>query len=145
MCFFRKKRMPEPIPDVKPASGSEPLAPESSEKDFSKFRFNDQEYNKARLVNAVLKAYVKQKPGTTYDQLKKLFPDSIQGSHGVFTLRSNAAATYKKTGHKRYYIETVEVIKLKDAGICTCNQWNKDNIHAFIEVANGLKMNIAEV
>jgi hypothetical protein len=36
------------------------------------------------------------------------------------------------------------VIKLKDAGICTCNQWNKDNIRTFIEVANSLKMKIED-
>jgi len=145
MCFFRKKQKSEPITDAKPVTVSAPAPVEVSEKDFSKFRFNGQEYNKARLVNAVLKAYVKQKPDTTYDQLKKLFPDPIQGSHGVFTLRSNAAAVYKKTGHKRYYLEPGEVIRLKDAAISTCNQWKQDNIHTFIETANSLKMSIVEV
>ncbi|MDX8568142.1 hypothetical protein OZ668_09105 [Elizabethkingia sp. HX XZB] len=113
-------------------------------KDYSKFIFNHQEYNKGRLVNAVIKNYVENNPDITYSELKSKFPNKIQGSFGVFDTKDNAIDKYQRWGHKRHYINPDEVIKLNDCIIATCTQWNPENINRFINCSNelGLKIEI---
>jgi len=111
-------------------------------KDYSKFLFNSQEYNKGRLVNTVVRAYVDQHPDVTFSQLKNKFPDSIQGGFGVFETTANAEDIYQRWGHKRHYIKTEETIKLQDQTISTCTQWNPENVKNFIKRANELGMAI---
>lgn len=111
-------------------------------KDYSKFLFHGQEYNKGRLVNAVVRAYVEQNPNITFSQLKSKFPDSIQGSFGVFDTTEKAKDIYERWGHKRHYIKEEETIKLQDQNISTCTQWNPMNIKNFIEQANELGLKI---
>lgn len=113
-------------------------------KDYSKFIFNGVEYNKGRLVNAVVKTYVENNPTITYADLKTKFPDNIQGSFGVFETKLKAEDIYQRWGHKRHYINPDEEIKLSDETIATCTQWNPENIKLFLNQANtlGLKVEI---
>ncbi|MCK0180083.1 hypothetical protein MWU50_12335 [Flavobacteriaceae bacterium S0862] len=101
-------------------------------RDFSKFQFRNKEYNKARLVNAVIKEYVENKPEITYADLKKQFPDYLQGSSGVFDTSENAQEIYDRTGHKRHYLKPEELIKLSDSTIATSTQWGIRNIGKFV-------------
>jgi hypothetical protein len=112
-------------------------------KDYSKFIFNGQEYNKGRLVNAVINYYVTNNP-MTFAELKSKFPDSIQGSMGVFDIKSRAIDIKTRTGRRRHYIAPEEMIKLQDETICTSTEWNLYNIKDFIDKAkeNGLKIEI---
>ncbi len=107
-------------------------------RDFSKFRFNNKAYNKARLVNAVLKEFVENNPAITYAELKTVFPDALQGSSGVFDTFENAQEVYDRTGHKRHYLNPDELIKLSDSTIATSNQWGVGNIERFVEKARNL-------
>lgn len=109
-----------------------------SMKDYSKFIFQGNEYNKGRLVNAVVKAHVERIPEITFSELKRDFPDSIQGSFGVFDLTAKAEDIFQRWGHKRHYIKEEEVIKLQDQTISTCTQWNPENIKDFIDQAHKL-------
>ncbi|GAB2998559.1 hypothetical protein GCM10027284_15280 [Cyclobacterium sediminis] len=109
-----------------------------SNKDYSKFIFKGKEYNKGRLVNAVVRAHVERNPEITYSELKHDFPDYIQGSFGVVDLTSNAEDIYQRLGHKRHYIKEDEVIQLQDQAISTCNQWHPENIKSFINQAEKL-------
>lgn len=111
-------------------------------KDYSKFLFSNQEYNKGRLVNAVVRSHVERNPEVTISQLKNDFPDSVQGSFGVFDTTSKAEDIFQRWGHKRHYIKPEETIKLQDQTIATCTQWNPDNIQHFIARANKLGLNI---
>ncbi|WP_197687266.1 PDDEXK family nuclease [Aquiflexum balticum] len=106
-----------------------------SSKDYSKFIFQGGEYNKGRLVHAVIKSHVERNPDLTYSELKRDYPDSIQGSFGVFDLTANAENIFSRWGHKRHYIKEEEVIKLQDQTISTCTQWNPENIKDFINQA----------
>ncbi|MCP4053100.1 MAG: hypothetical protein GY739_08535 [Mesoflavibacter sp.] len=109
-----------------------------SNRDFSKFNFKNKEYNKARLVNTVIKEYVENNPTTTFAELKKVFPDYLQGSNGVFDTSENAQEIYDRTGHKRHYLKPEELIKLTDSTIATSNQWGVGNIENFIKNAKKL-------
>lgn len=111
-------------------------------KDYSKFMFQGLEYNKGRLVNAVIRHYIDNNPMTTFAELKQKFPNSIQGSFGVFDTKSAAEEIFQRWGHKRHYIKPDEVIKLVDEAICTCTQWNPENIKAFLNQANGLGLKV---
>lgn len=117
-----------------------------SSKDYSKFEFNNVIYNKARLVNAVLRHYVDVNPETTLSDLQKLFPKDIQGSFGVFDKISIAEDIYDRWGHKRFYIKLEEVINLGDNQvIATCTQWNPHNLSKFITTANDLGLIIKPI
>jgi hypothetical protein len=105
-------------------------------KDFSKFKFNGNFYNKGRLVNAVIKKVVEDNPKITFAELKQKFPDRIQGSMGVFDLKEKAEEIYERTNRIRYYIKPDEVIQLVDSVlISTSTQWNPNNMKALIEQA----------
>ena len=107
-----------------------------SEKDYSKFTYKNKAYNKARLVNEIVREFVDLNPTTTLSKLKKVFPKQIQGSFGVFDKLSRAEEIYSNWGHKRHYIKPTETINLGDGEIiATCNQWNPHNIASFIENA----------
>lgn len=104
-----------------------------SNRDYSKFIFNNQEYNKGRLVNAVVREYVNRHPDITSSKLKEAFPDEIQGSFGVFALHAEAERIFQSWGHKRHYIKPEELIQLEDETIATCTQWRPMNIRTFID------------
>jgi len=114
-----------------------------SEKDYSKFLYKNREFNKARLVNEIVREYVDLNPLTTFSKLKEIFPKQIQGSFGVFDKLSRAEDIYSNWGHKRHYIKPTETINLADGEIiATCNQWNPHNISDFIENAKKLGLKI---
>lgn len=87
-------------------------------KDFKKYKFNGIEYNKSRLVLAIVQAYVGDHSDLLFADLKKIFPDSLQGGYGVFTLRSETS-----NKEKRYFCKDEEVIMLKDSVIAVSSQW----------------------
>lgn len=104
-------------------------------KDYTKYRFNGNEYNKGQLVNAIIKAYVSQNPQITFSQLEKIFPKSIQGSQGCFKIKADAEEVYNRTGWKRHRLNPEELISLSDSIIATSTQWNSNNITEFIKSA----------
>ena len=105
-------------------------------KDFSTFNFQGKSYNKGRLVNEVVKAYVRDNPNINFSELEEAFPTEIQGSLGVVTSEENAVQIYKRTGHKRYYIKSNEIINVSDGKVATSNQWKTDNIEKFVNHVN---------
>lgn len=113
-----------------------------SSKDYSKFLFNGNEFNKGRLVNEVVRHYVETHPEITYSKLKQAFPNILQGSFGVFDKKSKAEDIYQRWGHKRHYIEPEETINLKDETVATCNQWNPSNMDLFINRVGELGLKI---
>ncbi len=114
-----------------------------SSRDYSKFIFEGKLFNKSRLVNAVLKSYLRQNPQITFSELKNVFPDNIQGSNGVFTTTTDAEEIYRRTNHIRFYIKDNENISLTDGtSISTSTQWTSETIKKFIEKANSLGQSI---
>jgi len=108
-------------------------------RDFSKFDFKGITYNKARLVNKVLKIIIESNPNITYAELERLIPQNLQGSIGVFTTSENAQEIFDRTGHKRYYLKSEELIELSDSTIATSTQWGIGNIEPFVNHINGLE------
>ncbi|MBS9781857.1 MAG: hypothetical protein KGV56_05115 [Gammaproteobacteria bacterium] len=109
----------------------------NSRKDFSKYSFQKQTYNKGRLVHAVVKHYVSNNPNITFIELQQKFPNCIN-SQGVFTTKDEAMKIFNKTERKRHYINPNEFIQLSDVVIATSTQWSVNTISEFIKIANKL-------
>lgn len=97
---------------------------------------------KRRFVLAVVRKYVDNHPGITYEQLKARFPDSLSGSslYGVF--RPYSEITRKSQSQpdleKRFFLEQDELIELSDGTKLTIyNQWGR-HFPNFLEVAKQL-------
>ena len=113
-----------------------------SNKNTQKYIFNELELGKSRLVLEVIKFYVANHPGITFNQLTAKFPPNIQGKLGIFDTIDVANEIYTRTGHKRHYIKPEEQMKLADCTIAVSNQWGISNINNFIDNAKRLGFDI---
>lgn len=109
----------------------------TSNKDYTKYFFNSNEYGKGRLILAVLQKHAQDNPTLTFAEFKSIFPDKIQGSHGVFASKENADKENSK-GRTRYLTKADELIQLNDAVIAVSNQWYPQNIDKAIKTFRGL-------
>jgi hypothetical protein len=93
-----------------------------------KFSFEGMVLGKGRLVLACIAKYVSKNPIISFAGLKTVFPDSLQGSpSGVFALREFGQDLFRRTGHKRFFLDDAEVVRLIDAEIVVSNQWGSRN------------------
>lgn len=116
-----------------------------SNRDISKYIFGGNIYGKNKLVHAVVSQYLQDRPDTTFDRLKEVFPDRLQGSSGVFTSFDKADDIFKRTSHKRHFLEDDKILLTADnIKIAVCNQWAVDNIEDFIKVAQKLEYKIEQ-
>lgn len=113
----------------------------TTNKDTTAYKFNNQEnLNKGRLVNAVVRYYAQTHAPISYAELQERFPDKLQ-QHKFGVFREVSAAqeeNNKDTKHVRYYTKDNLVIELSDAKIATCNQWyggTGKNMEKFIDHA----------
>ena len=111
-------------------------------RDTSKYTFNGKAHAKGRLVLAVVKDYVSKNPDTTFDELKKAFPDEWQaggaksGNRAVFVRLSDAEKLFEDKGHRRHFFKEGETIQLSDEVIAVSNQWGIGNIGDFVDGSN---------
>lgn len=95
----------------------------SSGKDYSKYIFKGNIYPKNRLVHAVVDAFIRDHPETTFTKLKDVFPDELNLRYGVFTAASNAISRFQQSGRKRYFIKQDELLRTGDGvEISVCSQ-----------------------
>ena len=108
----------------------------SAGRDNSKFTFNGEASGKGPLVRAVVAQYVKDNPTVTYNELKKVFPDTLLKRFGIFQDEKTAHEIAGKGN--RYFFKDEHVIKLTDKNIVVCNQFTFENIQPFLKVAREL-------
>jgi len=111
-------------------------------RDTSKYTFNGEAFAKSRLVLAVVKDYVRKNPDTTFDGLKKAFPDEWQAdkpnqrNRAVFVRLADAEKLFEDKGHRRHFFKEGETIQLSDEVIAVSNQWGIGNIGGFVDGSN---------
>lgn len=115
-----------------------------SSKDSSKYMFNGLKLGKGRLVLAIIKQHITSNPDISYSELEKIFPQSCQGSKGVFATAEIANGIYTTSGKKRHFLEPQELIKLSDCTIAVSSQWGITNIGKFIKRAKEFGFSIEE-
>ena len=114
-----------------------------STRDTSKYSIDGGEpLKKRRFVLAVVRKYVDNHPGITYEQLKERFPDSLSGSplHGVFRPYEDIQQKLQNQPDliKRFFLEPEDLITLSDGTRLTVyNQWGQ-HFANFLEVAQQL-------
>ena len=106
-------------------------------KDYTKYIFNGQKFEKNRLVLAVIRDYVEKNPTITYSQLQAKFPDSLQGRE-TFTTETKA----KQKSDRRNFIKPDELITLTDETIAVSTQWVLPKINPFIEHCKRMNIKI---
>ena len=111
-------------------------------RDTSKYTFNGKAFAKGKLVHAVVKDYVSKNPDTTFDELKKAFPNEWQaggaksGNRAVFVRLADAEKLFEDKGHRRHFFKEGETIQLSDEVIAVSNQWGIGNILDFVDGSN---------
>ena len=111
-------------------------------RDTSKYTFNGESFAKGKLVHAVVKDYVSKNPNTTFDELKKAFPNEWQaggaksGNRAVFVRLVDAEKLLEDKGHSRHFFKEGETIQLSDEVIAVSNQWGIGNIGDFVDGSN---------
>jgi hypothetical protein len=120
-----------------------PGALAKNEKDKTKYLFKGQTFNKRNLALAIVSELSKKV--RNFNELKKILPDSIQGTkRGVFSRFSEAESYEAEHGGRRYFLE--DPITLKDGSkIVVCNQWGIDNIPRLVKAFKDLKWKLPQI
>lgn len=104
-------------------------------KDSTKYEFNGMTLGKGRLVLEVIRKHCQDNPSLCFGELEAAFPQSLQGSGGVFSRSEDANKIVTDTGRKRHFLNQDELIQISDATIAVSSQWGAGNIDKFIEKA----------
>lgn len=114
------------------------------------FLYNNQVLGKGRFVLNVVSDYIRNHPNITYNELKLVFPDKLQGGFGVFqndeTVMQTVLHNYKDkvlAYKKCYFIKQSEKITLQNEGctIIVSTQWGH-NFDKFFNRAKELGLNV---
>lgn len=115
-------------------------------RDLTKYRFVGKTLAKGRLVQEVVRAYLRSEPPATMPDLKAIFPDHLQRGYGrVYgVVAEEAAALAATSGEKeRFFVAPRDILTLADGSrIAVCSQWGARNVEAFIAHAATLGFEI---
>lgn len=82
--------------------------------------------NKRKTVFEVVKYYLSLNPNSSFQQIKRAFPDNLQGSYGVVASLSYIQAKITQGGDhgNRYFIDSDQILKSGDGVLfAVSNQW----------------------
>jgi hypothetical protein len=115
-----------------------------SSKDYTRYLFDGDSFNKRKLVLAVIRHWVEvNKPGSISDILQA-FPQEIR-SGGLFVPEQEAKEIYDRQGIYRHFLGDDELLEFLDSSrYAISNQWGKGNIGKFISQAKKLGYEIEE-
>ena len=108
-------------------------------KDYTKYNVEgiDGDFNKARLVQAIVKHYVENNV-MLWDALLTTFPLELQGKKGVISKKSEVEK------ERDFYVDAPMTLQ-DGTEIVTCRQWGKHNLVHFIERSKTLGYEISVV
>lgn len=116
-----------------------------SQKDYTKYRFNGDVYNKRRLVLAVIQEWISNNKPHTMSVVLEAFPQELRRG-GIFVPLAEAKAKYKRQGRRRHFLAEDEIIRFPDSTqYAISNQWSKEWIDNFILQAGKLGFEIEEI
>ena len=109
-----------------------------SKRDVSKYVFNNETYNKKRLVVAIVKYTLKTRNINTYADALELFPDKLQGSLGVIRSEKWLKENYNnkiEEMKKRFSFDDEDIIILDNSKyyICTTYDTKRGNFKRFLD------------
>jgi len=118
---------------------------QTQQKDYTRYAFKGQTYNKRKLVLAVIKHWIAEKNPQNIAELASAFPQEIQG-RGLFIPVAEAKRIYERQGIDRHFLGDDEIIIFPDSTqFAISNQWGKGNIGKFITQAQKMGYEIEEI
>ncbi|BBN58897.1 hypothetical protein [Hydrogenovibrio marinus] len=115
-----------------------------SNRDYTRYQFMGNSFNKRKLVLAVVQHWIKHNNPETLSELIEAFPQDIK-SGGVFINEQDAKEIYERYGIYRHFLGEGEVIEFSDSScFAISNQWGVGNIEKFINQAKVLGYEIEE-
>ncbi|MCY7345543.1 MAG: hypothetical protein LH614_04915 [Pyrinomonadaceae bacterium] len=117
-----------------------------SSKDYTRYLFNNEEFNKRKLVLAVVKKWIAEKSPQSFEELTSVFPQSLRGGKLFVTENEAQEVSQRQDGKRRHFLESEDIIYFPDTTrYAVSNQWGKGNLVNFINHAKNLGFQIEEV
>ena len=95
----------------------------------------------------MVQKYVEDHHPTTFEEIEKAFPSTLQGSLGVIKRIEDVSDKYKGNGGvKRYFIKEDEIIHLNSGEqVIVCTQWGINNTECLINHVIKYGYNIKQI
>lgn len=114
-------------------------------KDYTQYVFQNNSYNKRKLVLAVIKYWIENNKPKNLAELLIAFPQENK-SGGMFAQLIDAQEIYNRQGIYRHFLGANEIISFPDnTQYAISNQWGKENIEKFIEQVKKIGIEIVEL
>lgn len=115
-----------------------------SSKDYTRYLFQGNSFNKRKLVLAVIQQWVAENKPNNLSELLQAFPQEIR-SGGLFVPVEEAKGIYDRQGIYRHFLGDGEKLVFPDSTqYAVSNQWGKGNIEKFINQAKKIGYEIEE-
>jgi hypothetical protein len=138
---------PLPDPPTEPTVVNAQAHQMSKHKDTTQYTFDRQTAGKGRLVLALVKRYVRDNPGVTFNDVRSAFPDELQADSPIqFTKQGCVVARLdglSSTARKRFHVGAGDTIELADGVIVVSREWNRFNIQNILRLAQELGYAVA--
>ena len=103
-------------------------------RDYSKYNFDGSEYNKSRLVLAIVKKYISDNPSAIYSDLQNVFPIRLS-SKPLVRLKTDVTATELK--NRRVFVN--DMITLGDGtDVFVNSQVQEKDMLTILQIANNM-------
>lgn len=117
---------------------------QKSSKDYTRYIFQGNAYNKRKLVLAIIQHWVAKNKPENVAELLIAFPQEIRSGE-LFVLVPDARLIYSRQGIYRHFLGDNEIIEFPDSTqYAISNQWGKGNIEKFIAQAKKVGFEIEE-
>lgn len=115
-----------------------------SSKDYTRYQFRGNAYNKRKLVLSVIQCWIEENKPNTITELLIAFPQEVR-SGGLFVPVNEAEDIYNRQGIYRHFLGENEIIEFPDTTkYAISNQWGKGNIEKFVNQAKKVGFEIEE-
>lgn len=115
-----------------------------SSKDYTRYHFQGNSFNKRKLVLAVIQYWVSENKPNNLAELLEAFPQETR-SGKLFVPEQEAKEIYERQGIYRHFLGENELIAFPDSTrYAISNQWGKGNIEKFVNQSKKLGYEIDE-
>lgn len=115
-----------------------------SSKDYTRYLFQGNSFNKRKLVLAVIQHWVSENKPSSISELLQAFPQEILRG-GLFVPEQEAKEIYQRQGIYRHFLGEEEVLEFSDSTrYAISNQWGKGNIEKFVNQSKKLGYEVEE-
>ena len=117
---------------------------QKSSKDYTRYIFQGNAYNKRKLVLAIIQHWVAKNQPQNVAELLIAFPQEIRSGEMFVPVR-DAQLIYSRQGIYRHFLGDNEIVEFPDSTqYAISNQWGKGNIEKFITQAKKVGFEIEE-